>query len=386
MRLTQFLLFTLQSYIVSTRVLSKKASRLTGDSLSLGSPALAPTATVVVPLKQTEYHWVTTEAAIGGQPVVLLVDTGSSSFWVTASSTPGHSYDTNVSSTAHLLYNKTFHQSFPHASVSGIIVKDTVSVGSEYAIVRDFEFGFVDQKSAAIADQPFDGFIGLGFPQTHQEELSLASNPSLTEALLPRLPSPVFSAYLKNSGPNPPYLKFGGIDDAKYTGPLAKVFISRSTNRWTASNVGFSIGNQTMEETADLVFDTGGDNYISAPYSVIAEYYKDIAIQWGSMGSSNCTVILPCDSKLPDLEMHLGSGTAKVRGELMKGKTASGTGSSNPAISSSGLCFGVLQPFGDPPELLGNCQKLGLVGAPFFYEQYTVFNIDEPSLSYAPYA
>ena len=87
---------------------------------------------------------------------------------MTASSAPGHSYNTNISSTAHLFYNKTFHQSFPHSSVSGIIVKDRVSVGSNYAMVWDFEFGFVDQKSAAIADQPFDGFIGLGFPKTHR--------------------------------------------------------------------------------------------------------------------------------------------------------------------------------------------------------------------------
>ena len=100
--------------------------------------------------------------------------------------------------------------------------------------------------------------------------------------------------------------------------------------------------------------------------------------------------------------MHLGSGTAKVRGEFMKGKPASG--SSNPASPSGkmtiintreiltkpavfgGSCYGVLQPFGNTPELMGNCRELGLIGAPFFYEQYTVFDIAEPSLSYAPYA
>lgn len=55
-----------------------------------------------------------------------------------------------------------------------------------------------------------------------------------------------------------------------------------------------------------------------------------------------------------------------------------------PLIGSSNLCVPSLQPFGVYPY--GSCPGLGLIGAPFFHEQFVVFNQAEPSVSYAPYA
>lgn len=48
------------------------------------------------------------------------------------------------------------------------------------------------------------------------------------------------------------------------------------------------------------------------------------------------------------------------------------------------LCVPTLQPGGGPYPGK-KCLGLRLVGAPFFHENYVVFNQAEPSISYAPY-
>ena len=146
--------------------------------------------------------------------------------------------------------------------------------------------------------------------------------------------------------------------------------------------------------------DTGGDNYINAPFSVTDEYYRHVEdLRWGSLGGFNCTIIIPCSTKLRDLVMHIGNGTATIRAENMMGRPLSAP--VNPSwttgkqphfyreifIESHGgvnaLCVPTLQPFG--PSEYGSCLGIGLIGAPFFHEYYAVFNEPESSVSYAPY-
>ena len=132
--------------------------------------------------------------------------------------------------------------------------------------------------------------------------------------------------------------------------------------------------------------DTGGDTYINAPFSIIEEYYSQLeTVFWGSqLGGFNCTIVIPCSSLLPDLQMGIGNSTAIISSAFMKGRPLSGP--ANPGwgrgkdldfsywygthfmIGLSNLCIPGLQPFGSHPGK--SCRSLGLVGAPFFYENY----------------
>lgn len=56
----------------------------------------------------------------------------------------------------------------------------------------------------------------------------------------------------------------------------------------------------------------------------------------------------------------------------------------NRLVGYGNLCVPTLQPGGGPYPGR-NCLGLLLVGAPFFHENYVVFNQAEPSMSYAPY-
>ncbi|KAI4260753.1 MAG: hypothetical protein LQ352_000145 [Teloschistes flavicans] len=287
--------------------------------------------TAIIPVQEVQYHW-TTNVSIGGQQVLLCIDTGSTPSWVTGSQAvtgPGGSYNVSNSATAQLYINESFYEGFPQSSISGIVVEDTVTLADGGATVNNFAIGVVDHKSPGIANQPFDGFLGLGFPGGVGPNLSfLDSKPTFFELLMPALESPVLTLNfkdIKSDLTTGPYMEFGRVDPTKFIDNLSKTPITRSTNRWTAGNVTFSINGTQMNEQADLVFDTGGDNFINAPFAIINEYYSGVPdLRWGSQGTFNCTIIVPCDSHLPDLEMHIGNGTATIRGEYMNGRPLDG--------------------------------------------------------------
>ena len=54
--------------------------------------------------------------------------------------------------------------------------------------------------------------------------------------------------------------------------------------------------------------DTGGERTISAPLSVVQEFYSQAE---QSFTVDGC-LIVPCNATLPDLELHIGNGTAII--------------------------------------------------------------------------
>ena len=102
--------------------------------------------------------------------------------WVStqASTSNGRSYAVERSSTARPLPDETFDISFPHASVTGIVVEDTVALASQSVLLKDFALGVVNQQSQGIIDPAFDGFIGLGFRGSSPHSNDPTSTPHLS--------------------------------------------------------------------------------------------------------------------------------------------------------------------------------------------------------------
>ena len=80
-----------------------------------------------------------------------------------ASNSNGRSYAVEKSPTARPISDETFDISFAHASVSGIVIEDTLALANESVFLKDFALGVVNQQPQGTIDQAFDGFIGLGF-------------------------------------------------------------------------------------------------------------------------------------------------------------------------------------------------------------------------------
>ena len=126
-----------------------------------------------------------------------------------------------------------------------------------------------------------------------------------------------------------------------------------------------------------------------APYAVLEKYFSGIpslpggvqqALDNGRFLSGVCTLIVPCDVKLPAIEMHLGNGTAVFRDILLI----------ELPVGNKTYCAPVLQmhwEIGINDQKQFGCKpRLPTIGAPFFQNYYTVFNQAEPSISFAPYA
>ncbi|KAI4270513.1 MAG: hypothetical protein L6R38_007112 [Xanthoria sp. 2 TBL-2021] len=357
---TLLLLWLSLPYTASALPTSSNGDDLSARQLS-GSDQAKKTS--IIPVQEVDSHWVA-KVSIGGQEVLLCIDTG----WVStqAGNSNGRVYAVEKSPTAKPLPDEKFNISFPHSSASGIVVEDTLALSSRSVVLEDFALGVVYQESSGILD----------------------STPTLFESLMPDLQSPIFALNFQSNANDQigPSMRFGGIDTTKFHGQLASTPIDRSTNRWTVKGIMFSIRGERMDESADMSFDTGGGNHIYAPLSITSAYYSQIPdLLWSSkLGGYNCTIVIPCTSHLPDLEMHIGNGTARIRSEHMKGEPL--TGPANPAwnLAYGQLCVPTLQPGGGPYPGK-KCLGLRLVGAPFFHENYVVFNQAEPSISYAPY-
>lgn len=79
----------------------------------------------------------------------------------------GHTYDVHKSLTAKSFPGRTFFEGFPQNSVSGIVIDDIVILANTSAMLNGFALGAVDNASSAMSNQRFfDGFLGLGFPDS----------------------------------------------------------------------------------------------------------------------------------------------------------------------------------------------------------------------------
>jgi len=75
--------------------------------------------------------------------------------------------------------------------------------------------------------------------------------------------------------------------------------------------------------------DTGADAIINAPFSVVEQYYQNLsglpggyqqALNQGLEYAGPCTLIAPCNLAWPNIDLHLGDGTARIHGQFMGGR------------------------------------------------------------------
>lgn len=90
---------------------------------------------------------------------------------------------------------------------------------------------------------------------TSKLETVLDTKPTFFESLMPALEAPVLALDFSNKAASSgnASMSFGYVDETKFQDPLAQVPIDKSTNRWTANDIRFSVEDYPMGETANLV-------------------------------------------------------------------------------------------------------------------------------------
>ena len=85
----------------------------------------------------------------------------------------------------------------------------------------------------------------------------MSKNPTFFETLMPDLEEPIFALGFGARSARSigsPSIEFGHLDRLKFSGELATTPINRSTNRWTAEGILFSVRGKLINESASLVF------------------------------------------------------------------------------------------------------------------------------------
>ncbi|PYH48107.1 pepsin-like aspartic protease [Aspergillus saccharolyticus JOP 1030-1] len=164
-------------------------------------------------------YTITLNLGTPGQPVEVILDTGSSDLWVNAgnssSDNPYGTFDSSSSSTF-----KTVNDEFAIAYVDGSAavgdyVTDTVAFGN--VTLKTFQFGLADESSTQ------QGVLGVGYASNEFAELRNDEEyANLPQALVNQgyIKSAAYSLWLDDIDAGKGTILFGGINTAKYTGSL----------------------------------------------------------------------------------------------------------------------------------------------------------------------
>ncbi len=305
---------------------------------------------------------------IGGQPLMMNFDTGSSDLWVFSTSLPvdqqtlGHSvFDPAKSNTFKPLQGATWTITYGDKSFArGTVGTDTVDIGGAKVEGQAVELAATVSDSF-LRDADSDGLVGLGFGIINT--VKPEQQKTFFENVQPSLDQPVFTANLRHHELGS--YEFGRIDESQFDGPITYTPIDASRGFWEIESKSFAIGDgetQTNPNASPAIMDTG-TTLILADDDVVRAYWSQVeGAQLDEEG-----VTFPCDTELPDFRIALGpTYMATVPGDLMNFQRV-----------GNGVCFGGMQS--------NNGAPMQIYGAVLFKSQFTVFDGGNKTVGFAPH-
>ncbi|KAI1758007.1 acid protease [Xylaria castorea] len=305
---------------------------------------------------------------IGGQVVNLDFDTGSSDLWVfntqlSAAATQGHAlYDPSSSATFKLIQNAQFQIQYGDGSgAEGVVGTDVVNIGGAEVKAQAIELATAVTQSF-VDDTSTDGLLGLAFSSINtvqpQQQKTFFDN------AMSSLAEPLFTADLR-AGANGAY-EFGRIDTSKFTGDMTFVAVNNTQGFWQFTSDSFAVDGgkaQTSVAGNQAIADTGTTLLLADP-AVATAYYAQV--QGAQNDATQGGFTIPCDAKLPDLQLAIGDAMATVKGADL---------SFAPVDQTNQTCFGGLQ--------AGQSGGLQVYGDIFFKSNFVVFNGGNNTLGFA---
>ncbi|UZJ51182.1 hypothetical protein CBS101457_000502 [Exobasidium rhododendri] len=307
----------------------------------------------------------------------IILDTGSSDFWVvdsscTSSQCTGVSSFTSGSSSTFQGSTTPFSIQYGSGAVQGVLATDTVSLAG-YS-VNSQTFAEVDQLASGTLQSPASGIMGMGFQQLATSgatpfwqvlaEQSKLSTNSFTFQLARN--SDATSATSVSSGG---VFTLGEVDASQYTGTPNYVSLSGTEGYWTIPIQGYNInGQSTTLSTNNVAAIDTGTSLIIMPSTVAASIYQQIpnSEQYGS--SSEGTYAIPCTSNV-QLSLSFGGQAYTVNSADML----------NGALDTSGqYCLG-----GILGASLGDGAPDYIVGDTFLKNVFSIFRYSPAAVGFA---
>lgn len=263
----------------------------------------------------TEYL---SQVKIGGQPVTLDFDTGSSDLWVfntqlSAQQIAGRPvYDPAKSTTFQEMPGAEFEIRYGDGSgAKGNVGTDVVEVGGAVVAKQAVEMAQA-VTDTFVRDTNNGGLMGLAFGNINA--VKPQKQKTFFENVMGSLSEPVFTADLR-AGAAGAY-EFGRIDSAKFTGDMAWIPVDASKGFWQFSSESFAVnGGQPQQATqgGQAIADTGTTLILADP-AIVKGYYEQVPQAQEDPQAKGFT--FPCNSKLPDLDLDIGGQyMARIKGD-----------------------------------------------------------------------
>ncbi|KAL8986087.1 MAG: hypothetical protein Q9177_004258 [Variospora cf. flavescens] len=188
-----------------------------------------------------------TDVNIGGHDFWMMVDTGSGDLWVYGPEVENPGNIRIYTPTTRPVRAEKFEVRYGMEGkeiVAGIVVKDTVGMGS--VSIGDVPVEVATDVSVYL---PADGSLGMGHSNSKELrpvilEVGPRKLPSFTEVMMKSLEAPVFTLDL--SDPVDAIMTLGSVDHSRYTGELKTVPAVTESAGWVLGNVSFAVNGVPM--------------------------------------------------------------------------------------------------------------------------------------------
>ncbi|KAI9883510.1 MAG: putative electron transfer flavoprotein subunit [Watsoniomyces obsoletus] len=303
---------------------------------------------------------------VGGQELMLLVDTGSADFYVLGPQVEeekrrGRRVFTSPNYTP--IPGSRFDLAYINGdTATGSVVRSDVNIGGIELPSQNINVAsYVKHKS------PMDGLIGMSAGKGVGQGKAPLENYFL-RCFMSTVRRPVFAANLRPGAPST--YQFGFYDDSR---PIQWVYTNRppEDGQWQFNAVGARVGSFSVNRPMPSLVDTGS-SLLGLDEDVVRAYYSTVS---GAIDVEAADgYIFPCDAELPEVEISItDSYRVTVPGSLIKGPPLRGGLAQAFGVN---FCQGTLQ------AKVDDVQSFGVI---FLQTQYTVFDRGSLRLGFAPH-
>ncbi|XP_032058903.1 gastricsin-like [Aythya fuligula] len=313
------------------------------------------------------------EISLGTPPQSFLVlfDTGSSNLWVPSTlcqtaACKNHAMFNPSASSTFINNGRTYSLTYGSGSLTVQLGYDTLKI--QNIKVKNQEFGLSkNEPSEPFYYAQFDGIMGMAYPS-----LAVGGTPTVLQGMLQQnqLTQPIFSFYFSR---HPTYnyggeLILGGVDKRLYTGEIVWAPVTQELY-WQVAINEFAIGGSPTgwcNQGCQAIVDTG-TFLLTVPEQYLNRFLQAVGAQETSYGYAvECSQI----RSLPTITFIISGKAFPLRPSAY-------------VLNSNGYCT-----LGIEVTYLAaqNGQPLWILGDVFLKEYYTVFDMANNRVGFAPSA
>jgi hypothetical protein len=304
------------------------------------------------------------------QTFQVIFDTGSSNLWIPSKDCylcTHKKYD-HAASSSYKKNGSNFGITYGSGSMSGYLSTDLLTMG--HIKVRNQTFAEATNLPGLVFMLgKFDGILGMAFDSISVMGVKTPISNMKDQKLIDQA---IFSFYLPSKSGAQGELTIGGIDKSKFKGKLFWQSLS-SKSYWEIEMDDLQFQGRSVTAVNTAIVDTG-TSLITGPSDEIDRIAQTLGASSAGFGSGEYMIDCNSIDSLPNLDIMIGGRNFTLTGEQYTIKINSGVpgGQEQCLLGLYGL---------DVPQPRG---PLWILGDVFIREYFTVFDMDNARVGFAP--